>query len=172
MHPRGRGLWVGTGVLAGLLLHGVAGWGSLVALAQGSVTFTSSFTTSSSFESPPACTVGSSRTVETATVQQTLGPLCIGIGNRDVVNPSPACAGVPAAAAPSDPFHGTVFLNLAGTTNFNDNTNTETIQCVAAVPALPWPALLGLGGILSGLGVWRVRRPARPDDITRSPQPP
>jgi hypothetical protein len=51
-----------------------------------------------------------------------------------------------------------VFLVLAGTTNINDNTNTETIQCVAAVPALPWPALIGTALAVSGLGAWRLRR--------------
>jgi hypothetical protein len=155
--------WTGLGVLAGLGLHLVAGWWSAPALAQGgNTTFTVSTTTSSSFESPPACSlVGSSRTVDTVTIQGTTGPACVGIGNRDISNPSPACAGLSPAAPPSDPFHGTVFLVLAGTSYINGNTNTETIQCVAAVPTLPRPALICLVSFLTGLGAWQLARRRR-----------
>ena len=89
---------------------------------------------------------------------ETIGPA------RDVVNPSPACGGLPPAAAPVDPSRGTVFLVQAGTLNSHTGFHTQTIQCVAAVPALPLPALVGLGGVLSALGAWHFsRRPRRPE---------
>lgn len=161
MHPRGRGLWVRGGVLAGLLLHGVAGWWTPAGLAQGGepdITTTNSTSSSTSFESPPVCSpVGSSRVVLTTTVDSTFGPSCIGIGDRDIVDPSPACGGSPAADPPFDPSHGTAFVVVAGSLNINTHTHFETFQCIAAVPGLPWPALLGLGGMLSGLGMWRLR---------------
>ena len=127
-----------------MLLHGVAGWWSTAALAQSSnATLTTSTSSSTSFESPPACSpVGSSRTTQTVTLEDTVGPGTIIIGDRD--------------------HGGTPFQVLAGTTNLNVNTHTTTYQCVAVVPTLPWPALLGLGGMLGGLGAWQLRRRQRP----------
>ena len=136
---------IAVGVAAGLLLHGVAGWWSATALAQTTnSTITTSTSSGTSFESPPACSpVRSSRVVETVTLEGSVGPATIIIGNRDT--------------------GGTVFVVLAGWTNLNANTHTETFQCVAAgtaasVPALSWPALLGLAGILGALGAWQLSR--------------
>lgn len=136
---------IAIGAFAGLLLHGVAGWWGTTALAQTTnSTITTSTTSHTSFESPPACSpVGSSRSVETITLEDTIGPGTIIIGNRDT--------------------GGTVFVVLAGWTNLNVNTHTETFQCVAAgtaasVPALSWPALLGLAGVLAALGAWQLAR--------------
>lgn len=153
-----RRYWRLLGLAAGVLLHVVAGWWAEPGFAQSTnTTFTTSTTSSSSFESPPACTViGSSRTVETVTLQFQIGPGCIGVGNRDIANPSPTCG--PEFYGNPDPLHGTEFFVTAGTENFNANIHTETITCVAAVPALPWPALLGLGGLLTGAGAWWMGR--------------
>jgi hypothetical protein len=131
------------GVAAVLLLHGVAGWWSLEGLAQGSLTITTSTSSSTSFESPPVCSpVGSSRSVETITLEDTIGPGTIIVGNRDT-------GGTPANVP-------------AGTSNTNINTHTTTFQCVAAVPALPWPWIAGMGFVLSGLGVWTITRRRQP----------
>ena len=138
---------IAVGVAAGLLLHGVAGLWSTTALAQGSEnqSLTTSTTSGTSFESPPACSpVGSSRSVDTVTLEETIGPNWIVIGNRDT--------------------GGTPFYVLSGTSNLNANTHTQTFQCVAAgtaassVPALSWPALLGLAGVLAALGAWQLGR--------------
>jgi len=172
-HPRSSGLiWSGLGLMIALALHAVAGWGAATGFAQGTTntSITESSTTSTSFESPPACSVvGASRQVETVTLQVTVGPGCIGIGNRDVVNPAPDCGGLPPANP--DPSRGTPFLVTFGNSNVNANTHTETIQCVAAVPALPWPALLGLGGALSGLGWLGLKRRRRGTNGAKGLQP-
>ena len=55
---------------------------------------------------------------------------------------------------------------IAGTTNVNVNSHTQTFQCVTAVVAaapvpvtlLPWPTLLLLGNLVAGLGVWQLVR--------------
>src|SRR5690606_22224340 len=139
-------------------LHAIAGWGAAPGLAQVSnVTTTQSTTSSSSVESPPSCAeIGTSRVVETITLTTHAGPMCIGIGNRDVANPTPVCGDVTQAPPPSDPGFGTTHIVPFGSTTTNFNTHTETIQCVAPVPALPLPLLVGLGGALTGLGLWRV----------------
>lgn len=136
---------IAVGIVAGLLLHGAAGWWSETALAQSAnTTFTNSTSSHTSLESPPACgPVGSSRSVQTVTLEETVGPGTIIIGDRD--------------------NGGTAFDVLAGTNNVNVNTHTETFQCVAAtaapsVPALSWPALLGLAGTLGAVGAWRLTR--------------
>src|SRR5664279_1477799 len=106
---------IAAGAVAGLLLHFVAGRFSSDALAQGSSNTTATTSTSSgtSFESPPACSpVGSSRVVQTVTIENTTGPATIVIGDRD--------------------RGGTAFEVLAGTNNINLNTHTQTFQCVAA----------------------------------------
>jgi len=149
------------GITLALALHALGGIGAVVGLAQPPTngTVTQSTTSSTSFESPPACSVvGSSRQVQTLTPRLSVGPECIGIGNRDLVNPAPACGGLPPAAPPLDPGRGTVFLVPFGQSNTNFNLHTETVQCVAAVPALPLPLFLGLGGALAGLGLWGARR--------------
>ena len=84
------------------------------------VTTTVTVSTSShtSVESPPACApVGSSRSVQTIVLEDTVGPGTIIIGNRD--------------------NGGVVFQVLAGTANLNTNTHTETYQCVAVAPPSP-----------------------------------
>jgi len=70
------------------------------------------------FESPPACgPVGSSRSVQTVTIEESIGPATIVIGDRD--------------------NGGIGFGVLNGTTNLNTNTHTNTYQCVAAPPTAP-----------------------------------
>lgn len=158
--PAGHGLWLYAGVVIALGLHTLAGHLETSLFAQtGNTSFTTSTTTSASVESPPTCgVIGSSREVQTIETTTRIGPACIGVGDRDVVNPSPACGGAPPAAPPVDPGRGTVFIVVAGTQNFNTHVHTETITCVAAVPAVPWPALAGLGGLLTGAGAWWLRR--------------
>lgn len=152
------------GLTLAVALHVIAGWGAATGSAQpvSNTTTTVSSTSSTSFESPPACTsVGASRQVQTVTFTVTGGPACIGIGNRDIANPAPACAGFQPAAPPVHPAFGTVYLVPPGSVNSNANTHTETIGCVAAVPALPVPLFVGLGGALAGLGLWRMRLSGR-----------
>lgn len=137
-------MWMAAGIVAGVLVHGVAGWWTAPAFAQaGNTTFTTSTTNHTSFESPPACSpVGSSRTAVSASTTVSLGPGTIFIG----------------------PDQSQTFFVAAGTTNFNTNTHTETFQCVAAVPALPRPAFIATALGAAGLGAWmltrRRRRPA------------
>ena len=156
--------WTVAGVALALGLHAVAGWGALPGRAQANNTLTTSTTSASGFESPPACTViGSTRDVETVTFTLSVGPACIGIGNRDIANPSPDCPtepppGFPPAPPPVDPGFGTTHLVPFGTTNTNVNTHTLTLTCVAPTPALPWPWLIGLGAGLLGAGAGMVRR--------------
>lgn len=172
---------IAAGIVAGLVLHGVAGWWSPAALAAGSgatnSTITLSTSSHTSFESPPACgLVGSSRSVQTVTLEESIGgndPItglstCTIIGNRDNFFPTRPCLPQDTQVSlPSDPVTGRWFYVLAGWTNLNVNTHTETFQCVAAasasvaVPALPWPALLGLGNLLLGLGTWQLARRRR-----------
>ena len=152
--------------LVGLVLCGVTGLWSAAALA-GSSTSTITLSTSShtSFESPPACgPVGSSRSVQAVTLEDTVGPGTIIIGNRDNVIPTPpgGCLDTQ-VLLPADEFFGRCYRVLAGSTNLNVNTHTETFQCVAAagpvpVPLLPWPALLLLGNLVAGLGAWQLAR--------------
>jgi hypothetical protein len=130
-------------VVAGLLLYAVGGGWSASALAQATNnTVTTSTSSSLSFESPPACSpVGSERSEEAITLEETIGPGTIIIGDRD--------AG------------GTAFEVLAGTQNVNVNTHTTTFRCVAAlqaVPALGLAGLLSLFGLLAGFGAWLFAR--------------
>lgn len=160
----GRGsLGLGAGLVLAAALHALGGVRTAEVAAQSpsNSTMTQSTSSSTSFESPPACSaVGSARQVQVTTFEVTVGPGCIGIGNRDIVNPSPQCAGLPPWPA-LDPGRGTVFLVPFGNQNLNTNINTETIQCVAAVPALPIPLLFGLGGALAALGAYGARRLTR-----------
>jgi hypothetical protein len=140
---------IAVGIVAGLMLHGVAGWWSPAALAAGATnqTITTSYSSSTFFESPPACApVGSSRSVQTVTFEETIGPGTIIIGDRD--------------------NGGTAFQVLAGTTNQNVNTHTTIFLCVAAaavaaIPALSWLALLLLGNLMAVLGAWQLARRRR-----------
>ena len=151
--------WPLAGVAVSLLLHAVAGWGALPGHAQTNGTVTESTTTATGFESPPACSViGSTREVQTLTSALSVGPQCIGIGNRDIPNPSPACGGLPPAAPPVDPSFGVPFLVPFGSSNTNFNLHTLTLTCVAPTPALPWPWLVGLGAGVLGAGAGLVRR--------------
>ncbi|MBK5965525.1 hypothetical protein CCR95_15875 [Thiocystis minor] len=84
----------------------------------GSTSTTWSTTSITRLESPPACTpVGSSRRVETITIEDTIGPATIVIGDRD--------AGGTAFDVPSE------WINL------NVNTHTDIFQCVASTPTAP-----------------------------------
>jgi hypothetical protein len=126
-------------------------------------TTTSSTTSVTVFESPPKCEViGSSRQQVSVTQQAQTGPACIGIGNRDVVNPSPSCGGLPPGQP--EPNHGSTFLVQSGTQNTNTNTLTQTLECVPPTPALPLPWLTGLGAGVIGAGAALLRRlrPAAP----------
>ena len=156
-HRRDTARWTVAGVALALVLHALGGWGGVSGAAQSNTTFTESSTSASGFESPPACSeIGSTRQVETLTLTVTVGPGCIGVGNRDVPNPSPACGGLPPAEP--DPAFGTTFLVPFGVTNNNINTHTLTLTCVAPTPALPWPWLVGLGAGVLGAGARLVRR--------------
>ena len=149
--------WPRAGVTLALLFHVVAGWGALSGVAQGTTTFTTSTTSASGFESPPACSeIGSTRQVVTLTVTPNIGPACIGIGNRDIPNPSPDCGSLP--PRDPDPAFGQTFQVLPGQENFNTNTHTLTLTCVAPTPALPWPWLVGLGAGVLGAGAGMMRR--------------
>jgi hypothetical protein len=99
-------------------------------------TSTVSNSSHTSVESPPVCNpVGSSRSVQTFTNEETIGPATIFIGDRD--------------------SGGTPFQVLAGTTNLNTNTHTEIYQCVAITP--PPPTKLTIpsvnGGVSPTVGV-------------------
>ena len=73
---------------------GLLGLVPMVAHAQ-TTTMTASTTTEEDFESPPKCEVIGSTPQEISTSQQVqAGAACIGIGNRDVPNGSPACGGL------------------------------------------------------------------------------
>jgi hypothetical protein len=158
-HRSDTGRWTVAGISLALALHALADWGALPGRAQSNVTTTESTTTATGFESPPACSViGSTREVQTVTLTNRAGPECIGIGNRDVPNPSPACGGLVPAPPPVDPSFGVPYLVPFGTTNTNFNTHTLTLTCVAPTPALPWPWLAGLGAGLLGTGAGLVRR--------------
>jgi hypothetical protein len=155
----GAARWTVAGFGLALALHVVAGWGALPGRAQSNTTTTVSSTTETGFESPPACSViGSTREVQTLTFTVNVGPACIGIGNRDAPNPSPACGGLPPAPPPMDPSFGGPFLVPLGTVNTNTNVHTLMLTCVAPTPALPWPWLIGLGAGLLGAGAGLVRR--------------
>jgi hypothetical protein len=82
-----------------------------------------------SVESPPACApVGSFRSVKTVTLEDTVGPGTIIIGDRD--------------------SGGTAFQVLAGTTNRDINTHIETYQCVASAPP---PTKLAIPSVSGGV---------------------
>ena len=120
---------IAAGVFAGALLHGVAGRFGSDALAQGSSnnTFTTSTSSGAGFESPPTCNpIGSSRAVETITLEDRIGPDAILVGNRDT--------------------GGTVFPVPAGTSNTNVNVHTQTFGCVAPITSVP--IVLSSGGLV------------------------
>lgn len=79
---------------------------------------TTSTTSMTRLESPPACTpIGSSRRVETVTLEESIGPVTIFIGDRDT--------------------GGTAFLVPSEWTNLNVNTHTDIFQCVATASTAP-----------------------------------
>jgi hypothetical protein len=161
MSSLNRGLGILIGVSAGLLLHGGANWWSQTAFAQagpGGITFSISTLRTTLFESPPACTtIGSSRVVDTLGVRvtNTIGPSCIGIGEISVPNASPACGAIPPDPVLS-PLFGTTFIVTAGNRNTDVTNRSDTYQCVAAVPAMPWTFSIGLAGLLLSGGAWWV----------------
>lgn len=118
---------------------------------------TTSTSTATAFEAPPKCdVVGTSREEVWTTQQVQAGPSCIGVGDRDVANPSPACGGF--TAGDPDPGFGTTFLVPEGTENVNKHTHTLTVTCVPPTPALPAPWLTGLGLGVLGAGAAMLRR--------------
>ena len=151
-----------------LLCASAIGWAGAVWAQAQNTSITTSYTSQTSYESPPACNpVGSSRNAQTITLEDTIGPGTIIIGNRDNVIPTPPGGCIDTQALlPSDMVSGRCFRVLSGTSNLNVNTHTQTFQCVAAVvaaapvpvPLLPWPALLLLGNLVAGLGVWQLVR--------------
>ena len=135
---------------------GLLGLVPMVAHAQ-TATTTASTTTEEDFESPPKCEVIGSTRQEISTSQQVQGgSACIGIGNRDVPNGSPACGGLPAGSP--DPYFGSTHLVADGVVNTNTNTHTLTLTCVEGTPALPLPWLTGLGLGVLGAGAALLRR--------------
>ena len=145
-----------------LLCASAIGWAGAVWAQATNTSVTSSYTRQTSYEPPPACnSVGSSRSVQTVTLEDTIGPGTIIIGNRDNVIPTPPGGCIDTQALlPSDMVFGRCFRVLSGTTNLNVNTHTQTFQCVAAVVAaasVPVPLLL-LGNLLAGLGAWQLAR--------------
>ena len=74
-------------------------------------------------------TVETGRTdTETVTLEERLGPDCIGIGDRDVPNTAP-CEGCTTPPQPTVPIPaaGTPFCVAPGTTNINEHTRTHTV---------------------------------------------
>jgi len=65
---------------------------------------------------------------QTVTLEERLGPDCIGIGNRDVPNVAP-CTGCTTPPQPTVPIpgFGTPFCVVAGTANLNEHTQTHTV---------------------------------------------
>jgi hypothetical protein len=94
--------------------------------------------------------------VVTVTVQPQTGPACLGIGNRDIPNPSPACGGQP-WGTPAPDF-GETLIVPAGDQHANKHTHTLTLTCVPPTPALPFPWLAGLGLGVLGTGATLLRR--------------
>ena len=130
--------------------------------------YSTSTSSQTSFESPPVCNpVGSSRSALTITMEDSVGPGTIIIDNRDNFIPAPPGGCVDnQMSLPADTVSGRCLNVLVGTSNINVNSHTQTFQCVAAVvaaapvpvPLLPWPALLLLGNLVAGLGVWQLVR--------------
>jgi len=157
-------------VLASLVVCGsVVGWSPAAAGVIGDQNNSVSTSTSSqtSFESPPACNpVGSSRSVLTITTEYAIGPGTIIIDNRDNLIQAPGGCVSNLISVPDDTVFSRCLNVAAGTSHVNVNSHTQTFQCVAAVvaaapvpvPLLPWPALLLLGNLVAGLGVWQLAR--------------
>jgi len=126
-------------VLASLVVCGsVVGWspaaaGVIAGVGAQNNSISTSTSSQTSFESPPACNpVGSSRSVLTITEEYSIGPSTTIIDNRDNLIQAPGGCVSNQISVPDD----TVFsrcLNVAGgTTNVNVNSHTQTFQCVAA----------------------------------------
>ena len=147
-----------VGVVGVLLLAGTAEARQLPSAGGGAPTTTSTSSSSASgFEAPPQCTeIGTTRQEVSTSQQFQTGPACIGVGNRDVPNPSPACGGLP-WGVPSPDF-GQPLLIATGTEHVNKHTHTLTLTCVPPTPALPLPWLFGLGATALGTGAALLRR--------------
>jgi hypothetical protein len=170
---RRRTAWGLVGLSLALALHVAGVWGARIVWAQvgpggGGTTFSATTEFVNATETPPTCSViGSTRVEDSTPITTTsVGPLCIGIGDRsaNVTNPSPACIDylgpgiAPPADPPHDPFHGNPFVVVTGNINVDVYTVRTTYTCVAAVPALPRAAWIGLAGVLAGGSVWWLRR--------------
>lgn len=145
--------------MVGLLLVGGASEARQLRPAGGGPPQTNSTSSSSAtgFEAPPKCKeVGTTRQEVWTSSQSQTGPACIGVGNRDVPNPSPACGGLP-WGDPSPEF-GEPLLIAEGTEHTNKHTHTLTLTCVPPTPALPFPWLMGLGAAAFGAGAEVLRR--------------
>ena len=130
-----------------LLLMVSVGWSVGVSAQEAPpTTFTRSTSSSSTTESPPACSpVGSERVVITNQTELAIGPDTIIIGDRD--------------------SGGTPFEVVSGSTNVNTNTLTTTITCVAAtataVPTMSQGRIIGLAGLIAAVGLWFTKRRRR-----------
>jgi hypothetical protein len=164
--------WIIAGGAIAIAIHFGVGWSTRVAAQAGPVGGETTFSVTSDYffftESPPACSVlGSTRVVTSPpTVTNSLGPKCIGIGDREdpvtgapnVITDTSACLGAPAAAPPIDPTRGQLFYVAPGDNDIDVHTRYDTYACVAAVPALSRPMIVALALLKLGTGAWFLRR--------------
>ena len=120
---------------------------------------TQTFSTSTTVrnDAGPSCVPSS---VLTVTLEETTGPACIGIGNRDIANPAPACAGNPPAIGPGSPSRGDTFIVATGSINLNTNRHTDIVNCTAprVIPTIDGTLLGVMASVLALLGIDKLRR--------------
>jgi hypothetical protein len=123
-------------------------------------TETSSRSTTIVNDASPSC-VPSTRTA--VTLEETIGPACIGIGNRDIANPAPACGGSPPAVGVNSPSRGDAFIVVVGSINLNTNFHTDIVNCTSprVIPAIGSVLLALMASLLGILGIVRLRRDSR-----------
>jgi hypothetical protein len=108
-------------------------------------------------DASPTCAPSSTPIV---TLEETFGPACIGIGNRDIANPAPACGGNPAATGVDSPSRGTAFIVVVGSINLNTNTHNNIVNCTAprVIPTIGSGALALIAMLLAIFGMARMYR--------------